>query len=99
VLEAPGGTAALDLAGSFDGRIDLLLTDIVMPGMRGSELATRLLATRPETRVAFMTGHTDDATWCVAQETGHVVLAKPFTTDTLVEAVAQALQGWRPQPA
>jgi hypothetical protein len=42
-------------------------------------------------RVAFMTGYTDDVTWKVAQATGHVVLAKPFTTEALVRAVHDAL--------
>jgi CheY-like chemotaxis protein len=93
LLEAPSGNAALALAGSYEGRIDLLLTDVIMPGIRGSELAKRLLASRPDMRVAFMTGYTDDATWRIAQATGHVVLAKPFTAETLTQAVQDALQG------
>jgi PAS domain S-box-containing protein len=92
VLEAAGGDAALAISASYEGRIDLLLTDMVMPGMRGSELATRLLRLRPETRIAFMTGYTDDATWRVAQATGHIVLAKPFTADALAQAVREAVQ-------
>jgi PAS domain S-box-containing protein len=92
VLEASGGEQALHVAADHRGRIDLLLTDVVMPGMRGAELSTRLLQARPDTRVAFMTGYTDDATWRVAQETGHTVLAKPFTADALAGAVRQALE-------
>jgi PAS domain S-box-containing protein len=96
VLEAAGGDAALDVVAAHEGRIDLLLTDVVMPGMRGSELAMRLLALRPDLRVAFMTGYTDDATWRVAQSTGHIVVAKPFTAEGLVASVRQALEGARP---
>jgi CheY-like chemotaxis protein len=91
VLEASSGVAALSLATSYEGSIDLLLTDVVMPGMRGSELAQRLQAARPDSKIIFMTGYTDEATWRIAQATGHLVIAKPFTADGLAHAVRDAL--------
>jgi PAS domain S-box-containing protein len=98
VLQAPGGEAAMAIAASYEGPIDLLLTDVVMPGMRGPELATRLLEARPGLRIAFMTGYTDDATWRVAQSTGHIVLAKPFTADVLTRALRDLLESPAPPP-
>jgi PAS domain S-box-containing protein len=93
VLEASSGADALALAMSHEGPIDLLLTDVVMPGMRGSELAQRLRSARPDSRIVFMTGYTDDATWHMAKATGHLVIAKPFTADGLAQVVRDALYG------
>src|SRR5207245_10515381 len=61
VLEASHGTAALERSERHPGRIDLLMTDVVMPGMSGRELAERLRASRPEIRILYMSGYTDDA--------------------------------------
>ena len=62
VLEAPEGAAALALVAGERGsrHVDLLLTDVIMPGMSGRELADQLKARRPELRVLFMSGYTDD---------------------------------------
>jgi PAS domain S-box-containing protein len=91
VLAARHADEALTVA-RYAGHIDLLLTDVVMPGMGGRELAERLLAIRPELPVLFMSGYTDDE----VLRRGHGVpgpglLAKPFTVDTLVARVREAL--------
>jgi two-component system, cell cycle sensor histidine kinase and response regulator CckA len=92
VLEAESGDAALALARDHAGTIHVLLSDAVMPGMSGKILAERLRATRPETRVVFMSGYTDDA---VRErnvvESGITFLQKPFTPVRLAAAVRAAL--------
>ena len=60
VLQASGGEEALALARRGDTPIDLLLTDIVMPGMSGAELADRLERERPDVRILFMTGYAEE---------------------------------------
>jgi CheY-like chemotaxis protein len=61
VLEAASGAEALQKAKEFDGTIHLLLTDVVMPEMSGPELARQIAALRPEVRVIFTSGYTNDA--------------------------------------
>src|SRR5436190_11435403 len=61
VLEAASGEKALDLCASHTADIDLLLTDMVMPGMSGRELSNRLKPQRKGMKVLFMSGYTDDA--------------------------------------
>jgi len=91
VMEASHGAAALEIVERNETPIDLLLADVVMPGMRGSELARLVVERRPGLRVAFMTGYAADALDRAPFVTGHVVLAKPFTADTLVAGVRRAL--------
>jgi DNA-binding NtrC family response regulator len=99
VLEAAGGRAALDLVAEFRGRIHLLLTDVVMPGMAGTELAATLASLRPDMRVLYMSGYTDDEVFRAAAPLGGTAfIEKPFTPDRLARAVRAALEG-RPLPA
>jgi len=92
VLAAGGGAEALALAGQHRGRIDLLLTDVVMPGMTGRELAERLEVVRPETRVMFMSGYTDDALGRRGLlSAGTLLLQKPFTLSKLAAMLREAL--------
>jgi CheY-like chemotaxis protein len=98
VLEAGTPREALALAGRHQEPIHLLLTDVVMPQMSGRDLAERLCATRPDTRVLYMSGYTDDALvphGVLAP--GTVLLEKPFTADALTRTVHEVLHGaWRP---
>jgi two-component system cell cycle sensor histidine kinase/response regulator CckA len=92
VLEASSGGEALRVAAEEPGRIDLLLTDIRMPGIGGKELVQKLLETRPATRVILMSGYTDDE--LLREELGdarHVFLQKPFTARAVVAAVRELL--------
>ena len=92
VLEAESGDVALALAGDHLGPIHALLTDAVMPGMSGRVLAERLRATRPQTRVIFMSGYTDDAALERNMvESGIAFIQKPFTPAGLAAAVRSAL--------
>jgi PAS domain S-box-containing protein len=92
VLEATDGESALTLGERHDGPIHLLLTDVVMPRMGGRTLAQQFHKVRPNTRVLFVSGYTDDA---IAQhgvlDPGVEYLEKPFTPDTLAKKVRRVL--------
>ncbi len=92
VLDAPNGDAALFVCKQHEGPIQLLLTDVIMPGMSGREVAGRLLDLRPETRVLFMSGYTDDAIvhQGVLDEAANFI-QKPFAPDSLARKVRVVL--------
>ena len=95
VLEAADGPAALALVngGSGERHVDLLLTDVIMPGMSGRELANQLKARRPDLRVLFMSGYTDDAVVRHGMlEPGLAYLEKPFRPTALLRKVRDVLQ-------
>ena len=94
VLEAKDGGDAVALAEEYKGTIDVLLTDIVMPHVRGSEVARRLLESRPAMKVIFMSGYTEGAFGSVSderQESGTTLLQKPFKLDALALKIREAL--------
>src|SRR5213594_3457117 len=92
VLEAPTAETALDLATRYSGIIHLLLTDVIMPGLNGRELAVRLTSMRPDARVIFMSGYTDEAVKRHGVlETGSTYLQKPFTPDAVARTVREVL--------
>ncbi len=94
VLAYPDGAAALAAAESFRGPIHLLLTDVVMPGMNGRELAARMAEARPETRTLFASGHTSDVMMRHGLlESGLHFIAKPYTPHTLAAKVRAVLDG------
>ena len=92
VLSAQDAEEALLLTSQHGGVIDLLLTDVVMPGLNGLELAQRVMADRPHLRVLFMSGYADHA---VVQrdiiDSGRPFLQKPFAPDRLVARVKEVL--------
>ena len=95
VMEAADGPAALALVdGEAAGQhIDLLLTDVIMPGMSGRELADQLRVRRPNLRVLFMSGYTDDAVVRHGMlEPGLAYLEKPFRPTTLLRKVRGVLE-------
>jgi len=91
VLCAADGNEALKMAHSYRKKIDLLLTDVVMPNMGGHELANRLSQTRPRTKVLFMSGNPDQASLNPPGEAPAIVLQKPFPLDTLLHKVRNLL--------
>jgi PAS domain S-box-containing protein len=92
VLNAPNGTDALAVAAAHPGQIDLLLTDMVMPGMTGPELATAMVATYPQMKVIFTSGYSADA---VARQFGITeaahFISKPYGLADLAREVRRAL--------
>ena len=92
VIEALSGLPALEQAKAYAGPIHLVLTDVVMPGMGGRELAERLSAVRAELKVLFMSGYTEEAIvrHGVLPE-GSVFIQKPFGPDSLLTKVREAL--------
>jgi PAS domain S-box-containing protein len=93
VLEAASGAEALSVAAAYDGTLDLLVTDEMMPGLRGTQLAAELVPRRDGLRVLFMSGYTDrvpaGTRFAGAPST---FLAKPFSHEQLLHAVAVLLK-------
>ncbi len=92
VLQAPSGTEALPIFEAHAGDIDLVLTDIVMPGMSGLELAGRLRRMRPETPIVFISGYSGDVlTRTGPLPEGTSFLPKPLRPDVLAAKLREAL--------
>src|SRR5260370_15657198 len=92
VLETGDPLEALSIGARRNGAIDLLLTDLVMPAMPGSEVAQRLATTCPGLRVLYMSGYTDEMIApAAANEPPRLLLRKPFTPDDLARKVREAL--------
>jgi signal transduction histidine kinase/CheY-like chemotaxis protein len=91
VLEAKDGLEALEIASGHTGRIHLVLTDMVMPRMSGSEMTTRLKALRPDVQVLFMTGYSEYAGDGAKSVAEFPILQKPFSIASLVGKVREAL--------
>ena len=92
VIDAADGPKALELSARHSGEIAVLVTDVVMPGMSGRELAERLAPTRPAMKVLYTSGYTDDA--MVRQgvlNAGVAFLQKPFVPDSLARKVREVL--------
>lgn len=97
VIVAVDGNDALELAGRHQGRIDLLFTDVVMPGMSGRELAERLLTQRPGTPVLYASGYDEELVAERASLDPEIqYLAKPYTAAQLLDRIQTLLDGGSP---
>lgn len=93
VIVAPNAVDALRLAEEHKGQMDLLLTDVVMPGLTGPELAGRFSVLFPRVQVLYMTGYTDDAMMHHGfRKHARRLLQKPFTHEALERSVCEALE-------
>jgi len=94
VLTAANGEEALTVAQGHSGDIHVLLTDVVMPGGSGRLLAQKLVGLRPNVKVAYMSGYTDDAiVHHGVLDAGVYLLEKPFTSAQLTRKVREVLDG------
>ena len=92
VLEADNGETGLKVAGAQQGKIELVITDVVMPGLGGREMVEQLAKTRPETKVLYLSGYTEDAILSDGTiEPGTAFLQKPFTLQNLSRKVRELL--------
>ena len=91
VLDAPSGDAALELLGASEAAIDLLVTDVVMPGLSGPALAELVVGERPDVRVLFMSGYTNEPE-AVVGSPDSAFIAKPFAPQALVAKVRDVLE-------
>jgi PAS domain S-box-containing protein len=92
VLEAASGADAIRVSEQHDGALDLLVTDVVMPGLSGPALGERLARLRPGLRVLYMSGYPAEAVAGRDPSSSPAILAKPFTQELLVRAVREALR-------
>jgi CheY-like chemotaxis protein len=93
VLEAGSGPQALELVAGHTGNIELLLTDVVMAGMSGRELSEKLLRLRPDLKVLYMSGYTDDAILRHGVlQNSTAFLGKPFSPGTLIRKLREVLE-------
>jgi PAS domain S-box-containing protein len=92
ILEAEDGAAALQIVDGYKGTIDLLLTDVIMPGMNGRELAAHVVKLLPEVRVLYMSGYTENAVGLDGTlDAGINLLQKPFSLPALKDRVRELL--------
>jgi PAS domain S-box-containing protein len=91
VLQAPDGEAALGLLADYRGGVDLLLTDVVLPGINGRELYREIHSMSPRTKVIFMSGHTGEVITERGVPTDDTFIQKPFSTQALAARVRKTL--------
>jgi PAS domain S-box-containing protein len=97
VITAAGGQEAIHAAGSCEGRIDVLLTDVIMPGMQGQEVAQAVRKIQPDIAVLFMSGYTEGLLSAQGVlELGINLIEKPFTERSLLSKIREILRA-RPQ--
>src|SRR6266540_2797653 len=93
VLEAAGAEEAIETVQGYPQPIHLLLTDVVMPSMGGPDLASRIQTLRPDVKVLFMSGYTDETVFRHGHlEQGRLFLQKPFTPEALARKLREALR-------
>jgi len=92
VLEAKGGSVALDIINSAEEPVDLLITDVVMPGLDGPGLVEKVLETRPDMKVIFISGYAEDSfRERIGDVSGLHFLAKPFSLEQLAGKVKEVI--------
>jgi len=92
VLEAKSGEEGLETAARHQGAIQLVITDVVMPGMGGRELVKKLAQTNPTTKVLYLSGYTEDTIVSDGSiESGTAFLQKPFSLQNLSRKVREVL--------
>lgn len=91
VIEAADGHEALRVLEVQSGPVHLVLTDMIMPRMNGTELARRVSQRHPNLPIIFMSGYNDDPVVRGVERGGSIFLAKPFTASALAEKIRQAL--------
>jgi len=100
VLHAGNGIEALRLVTTYPAQIDLLLTDVVMPELSGPQLVAEMVQLRPDIKVLYMSGYTEDtsAIWSDVSKTGATLIEKPFTPEALLRRSREVLRGESPNP-
>jgi PAS domain S-box-containing protein len=91
VLEACDGFEAIRVSQGYEGEIHLLMTDIIMPKMRGPEVAKRIVEQRPRTAIVFLSGYTEDALLQMEHIGPIALIEKPYTADSLLRTARQLL--------
>jgi two-component system cell cycle sensor histidine kinase/response regulator CckA len=91
VLAAPDGQEALELFRREGEAVDLVVTDVVMPGLSGPEMAGELRRERPGLKVLFISGYTDRELWAGQEEEGMAFLSKPFRPAELNAVIRELL--------
>jgi DNA-binding NtrC family response regulator len=92
VIEAASGEEAVNICSTYSGRIDLVLSDVIMAHMTGHELAEQVVRIRPGMKVLLMSGYADEITRNQIAKTGFKFIAKPFTSNGLGLKVREALE-------
>ena len=93
VLDASDGQQALEMAAAHTGKIQLLITDVVMPRLSGRELAARLTAARPDLKILYISGYTDDSVFRHGVLQGGMdFLQKPFNLKALAAKIREVLE-------
>jgi two-component system cell cycle sensor histidine kinase/response regulator CckA len=91
VLEAEDGVGALEVSRQYPGPIHLVLTDVVMPRMRGPQLAAEIVKQRPRVAVVFLSGYTEEAISQSDGIAGFTLVEKPYTADALLHSIRRVL--------
>jgi DNA-binding NtrC family response regulator len=91
ILEAEDGIAALEVSSSYQGVIDLVLTDVVMPRMRGPNLARQIVKHRPGIAVVFLSGYTEEVISQLDGIDGFTLVEKPYSADMLLHSIRRVL--------
>ena len=97
VLTAVNGQAALEIAQNHPGPIMVLLVDVVMPGLSGPEVVERIQAIRPDTKVLFMSGFSNEIVLVHGIKEGDPFVIKPFSFETLRRKIQELIEV-RPSP-